>query len=82
MLEHVVLLVSLLAMIYPVVRVILHLIRELRAKKLVVTDRDGNVLAEVAPGATATVCQLRSPEEILVSLLWLNLTAITFNRTL
>jgi hypothetical protein len=48
MLEHVVLLVSLLAMIYPVVRVILHLIRELRAKKLVVTDRDGNVLAELS----------------------------------
>jgi hypothetical protein len=46
MLEHVVLLVSLLAMIY--VRVILHLIRELRAKKLVVTDRDGNVLAELS----------------------------------
>ena len=44
--ENTVFYISLGAMIYPIIRLVLSLVREVRATKLVVTDHDGKVMAE------------------------------------
>jgi hypothetical protein len=44
--ENTVFIISLFAMIYPVIRLVATFIRELRATKLVVTDHNGKVMAE------------------------------------